>query len=126
MLAVLFAVSYQSIHTFSHDHHVKSECCDDSHHLTFKTSEKTFTESDDCPICDFKFAAFLSPEVFQFDFIPSKNLDAVRGVRLAQNFDFEEDYCVKYELMRLLMFGFIFVFNEALVNLEVVDVLFDI
>lgn len=27
----------------------------------------------------------------QFDFIPSKNLDAVRGVRLAQNFDFEED-----------------------------------
>lgn len=71
MLAVLFAVSYQSIHIFSHEHHVKSECCDDSHHLTFKTSEKTLTESDDCPVCDFKFAAFLSPEVLHFDFIPS-------------------------------------------------------
>ena len=71
MLAVLFAVCYQSVHTFSHEHHLKTECCDDSHHLTFKTSEKTFTESDDCPVCDFKFAAFLSPEVFHFDFIPS-------------------------------------------------------
>ena len=81
MLAVLFAVSYQSIHTFSHDHHVKSECCDDSHHLTFKTSEKTFTESDDCPICDFKWAAFLSPERFQYTlFVPSESipyLDAI-------------------------------------------------
>ena len=68
MLAVLFAVSYQSIHTFSHEHHVKSECCDDSHHLPFKTSEKTFTESDDCPICDFKFAAFLKTDIFTFKF----------------------------------------------------------
>jgi hypothetical protein len=71
MLAVLFAVSYQSIHTFSHEHHLKTECCDDSHHLTLKTSEKTVTESEDCPICDFKFVAFLSPEVLHFDFIPS-------------------------------------------------------
>jgi len=71
MLAVLFAVSYQSIHTFSHNHHLKSESCDDSHHLTFKTSEKTFTESDDCPVCDFKFAAFLSTEVLHFNLIPS-------------------------------------------------------
>jgi hypothetical protein len=50
MLAVLFALSYQSIHTFSHDHHLKSECCDDSHHLTLKTSEKTVSESEDCPV----------------------------------------------------------------------------
>ena len=71
MLAVLFTVCYQSIHTFSHDHHLKSECCDDSHHLTFKKSETKFTESEDCPICDFKFAAFLSPDVVHFDFIPS-------------------------------------------------------
>ena len=67
MLAVLFAVSYQSIHAFSHNHHLK----DDSHHLTFKTSEKTFNESDDCLICDFKFTVFLSPEVVHFEFIPS-------------------------------------------------------
>jgi len=71
MLAVLFAVSYQSIHIFSHDHHLKTECCDDSHHLSFKISEKTFTESEDCPVCDFKFAAFLSSEVLHFDLIPS-------------------------------------------------------
>lgn len=71
MLAVLFAVCYQSVHTFSHEHHLKTECCDDSHHLTLKTSEKTFTESEDCPICDFKFVAFLSPEVLHFDFIAS-------------------------------------------------------
>jgi hypothetical protein len=39
--------------------------------LIFKSSEKTITESEDCPVCDFKFAAFLSPEVLHFDFIPS-------------------------------------------------------
>ena len=71
MLAVLFAVCYQSVHAFSHEHHLKTECCDDTHHLTFKSSEKTVTESEDCPVCDFKFAAFLSPEVFHFEFIPS-------------------------------------------------------
>lgn len=71
ILAVLFTASYQSIHTFSHKHHLKTECCDDSHHLTLKTSEKTFSQSDDCPVCDFKFAAFLSPEVLHFDFISS-------------------------------------------------------
>lgn len=71
ILAVLFAACYQSVHAFSHEHHLKTECCDDTHHLTFKSSEKTVTESEDCPVCDFKFAAFLSPEVFHFDFIPS-------------------------------------------------------
>lgn len=71
MLAVLFATCYQSIHSFSHDHHTKSECCENSHHLTFKSSEKTFTKSDECPVCDFKFAAFLSTEILHFDFIPS-------------------------------------------------------
>ena len=71
MLAVLFAVSYQSIHTFSHKHHLKTEHCDHSHSLSFKNIKKTFSQSEDCPICDFKFVAFLAPEVFHFDFIPS-------------------------------------------------------
>ena len=71
ILAVLFAACYQSVHAFSHEHPLKTACCDDTHHLTFKSSEKTVAESDDCPICDFKFAAFLSPEVFHFEFIPS-------------------------------------------------------
>jgi hypothetical protein len=71
ILAVLFAVCYQSVHALSHEHQLKTECCDDTHHLPFKSSEKTVTESEDCPVCDFKFAAFLSAEVFHFDFIPS-------------------------------------------------------
>ncbi len=71
MLAVLFTVCYQSVHAFSHEHHLKTECCDDTHHLTFKSSEKTVTESEDCPVCDFKFAAFLSPELLHFECIPS-------------------------------------------------------
>ena len=71
MLAVLFAVSYQSIHTFSHNHHLKTEHCDHSHGLSFKSVEKTFSQNDDCPICDFKFVAFLAPEVFHFHFKPS-------------------------------------------------------
>ncbi|WP_339835128.1 hypothetical protein [uncultured Flavobacterium sp.] len=69
MLAVLFAVCYQSLHAFSHsvndkfDHnhsHSKSE-----KNLVYKVSEK-----ENCPVCDFKFAAFLSPEIFTFQFIP--------------------------------------------------------
>ena len=71
MLAVLFTVCYQSIHAFSHEHHVKTECCDDSHHVTFKTSEKTFTEIENCPICDFKFAAFLATAITHFNFVTS-------------------------------------------------------
>lgn len=71
ILAILFAVCYQSVHAFSHEHTTKTECCDDAHDLTFKSSEKTLTESEDCPVCDFKFAAFLSPEVFHFEFISS-------------------------------------------------------
>jgi hypothetical protein len=71
MLAVLFAACYQSVHAFSHEHTLKTACCDDSHHLSFKTSEKTVTESEDCPVCDFKFAAFVTPEILHFDIIPS-------------------------------------------------------
>lgn len=71
MLAVLFAVSYQSIHTFSHNHHLKTEHCDHSHSLSFKSVEKTLSANEDCPICDFKFAPFLVTAFYHFDFIPS-------------------------------------------------------
>ncbi len=71
ILAVLFAVCYQSVHAFSHEHHLVSISSDDPHHYTCKISENTVSESEDCPICDFKFAAFLSPEVLHFAFIPS-------------------------------------------------------
>ena len=65
MLSVLFAVSYQSVHTFSHHKHEETKSI---------SSEKTFTknisEKEHCPVCDFKFASFLSPEVFSFTFFP--------------------------------------------------------
>lgn len=65
MLSVLFAVSYQSLHTFSHHKHeeIKSVSLE-------KTFTKNLSEKENCPVCDFKFTSFLSPEVFTFTFFP--------------------------------------------------------
>ena len=71
MIAVLFAVSYQSVHIFSHENHSLSNVSDSTDHHVFKTYDTSYSASDDCPICDFKFVAFLAPEVVHFDFIPS-------------------------------------------------------
>lgn len=69
MLTVLFAVCYQSLHAFSHSikqesehYHTHSES---SKNLVYKISEK-----EGCPVCDFKFVAFLSPSTFHFTFNP--------------------------------------------------------
>lgn len=67
MLAVLFAVCYQSLHAFSH--HVN----EDSEHLHLKSDKNLvykISEKEECPICDFKFVAFISPEIYTFQFIP--------------------------------------------------------
>lgn len=65
MLSVLFAVSYQSMHVFLHHNHNAE---------TVSSSKKAFTknlsEKEDCLTCEFKFASFLSPEVFTFTFFP--------------------------------------------------------
>ena len=63
MLSVLFAVSYQSIHTFTHHSHEEKTS-------SFVEKTKTFSEKENCPVCDFKFASFLSPEVFTYTFFP--------------------------------------------------------
>ena len=65
MLSVLFAVSYQSLHTFSHHKHEETKSIS-----LEKTFTKTFSEKEHCPVCDFKFASFLSTEVFSFSFFP--------------------------------------------------------
>ena len=66
MLAVLFAVSYQSIHTFSHDHHLAHSCCDEvGQESNYKIN---FSETEECPICEFKFASFLAPEITTYTF----------------------------------------------------------
>ena len=63
MLSVLFAVSYQSLHTFSHHKHEETKPVS-----LEKTFTKNLSEKEHCPVCDFKFASFLSPEVFLFSF----------------------------------------------------------
>ena len=69
MLAVVFAICYQSLHYFSH--HLRN---DSEHYHSHSKSSKNLvykiSEKEDCPICDFKFAAFLSSEIFTFQFIP--------------------------------------------------------
>jgi hypothetical protein len=82
MLSVIFTVGYQSIHAFSHEHHHTVESIAKKQNSTDKsTTFKTFTEKENCPICDFKWAAFLSPERFQYTlFVPSESipyLDAI-------------------------------------------------
>ncbi len=74
MLSVIFTVGYQSIHAFSHEHHHTVECIAKQQSTTDKsTTFKTFTEKENCPICDFKWKAFLSPERFQYTlFVPSE------------------------------------------------------
>lgn len=65
MLSVLFAVSYQSVHYFSHHSHNETKEVS-----SVKSFTKNITEQDDCPICDFKFVSFLSSEILSFTFFP--------------------------------------------------------
>ncbi len=69
MLAVLFATCYQSIHIFSHDiHNETTHCCDETVVIQTKNIQKiSFSEKEDCPVCDFKFAGFLSPKIYFFN-----------------------------------------------------------
>lgn len=66
MLSVLFSVSYQSIHAFSHHHHNVS--CDNNHKSEEIAFKKTISEKEECPICDFKFTSFLKADFFSFTF----------------------------------------------------------
>jgi hypothetical protein len=65
-IAILFAICYQSLHIFTDEtHHFHDEVTQEH------TSQTKFSQDnhEDCPICDFEFAAFLSSEIFTFDFI---------------------------------------------------------
>lgn len=68
MLSVVFAVSYQSVHIFSHDHHVTESCHHHSEKNEIKTFGKTNSDKEECLVCDFKFASFLKTEIFTFNF----------------------------------------------------------
>lgn len=68
LIAMVFAIFYQSLHIFIDAEH---------HHSFFSIStkkekilkNKVVTEKDECPVCEFEFAAFLSSEIFTFQFI---------------------------------------------------------
>jgi hypothetical protein len=68
MLAVLFAVCYQSLHAFSHQLNEDSE---HNHSKSEKNLAEKVSEKQDCPICDFKFVAFISSETLQIEFLSS-------------------------------------------------------
>ena len=60
-LAVLFAICYQSLHIFTDEaHHFHDEVTQEH------TSKKHLSTDNhnDCPVCDFEFAAFLAEDVF--------------------------------------------------------------
>ncbi len=66
-LILLFVVSYQSVHILVHHHH------DDVHnetvsHNEYKTFKLKISEDEKCFVCDFKFASFLTSEIFSFNF----------------------------------------------------------
>lgn len=67
MLAVIFAVSYQSLHTFLYHEHNFSTCHNQGENKK-NTFEKTISEKEDCPVCEFKFTTFLKTEIFTFNF----------------------------------------------------------
>lgn len=65
-LALLFAIGYQSLHIFTDEaHHLNDE-------VTQENTSKTHLSADNhnnCPVCDYEFAAFLAEAVFTYDFI---------------------------------------------------------
>ena len=68
VLAILFAICYQSVHIFTdeaHQHH--------SHNVVTqeKTSKTHFSpdNQEDCPVCEFQFAAFLSSDVYVLNLV---------------------------------------------------------
>lgn len=67
MLSVVLAVSYQSLHTFchhsTHEHYLENSNLNDKDEKVSLGIEK-----EQCSVCDFKFASFLSPKIFTYSF----------------------------------------------------------
>lgn len=66
MLAVILAVSYQSLHILRHHSNPTIENLDTSSNK--KHLHIQITEKEQCHVCDFKFASFLSPKIFTYSF----------------------------------------------------------
>ncbi|WP_165396068.1 hypothetical protein [Flavobacterium sp. J27] len=67
MLSVILAVSYQSLHILCHhSNHAIENTIGSSNKEKSKIA--SITEKEQCHICDFKFASFLSPKIFTYSF----------------------------------------------------------
>ena len=66
MLSVIFAVSYQSLHAFTH--HLHKETTSSFPKKKKIAFTKTISEKENCPVCDYKFASFLSPNLLTYSF----------------------------------------------------------
>lgn len=72
MLAVLFAILFQSVHSFEH---LADEFTHDHCHHKYDTSKTEFTHAhhdfDHCFACEFTFSSYLPTEFFSFSFTNS-------------------------------------------------------
>lgn len=69
ILAVVFTIGYQSLHILLDEHH---------HHNSIEIikskSKIKITEKEDCPICDFHFAAFLKTDFATYKLLSKKGI----------------------------------------------------
>ena len=85
MLAVILAVSYQSLHIFRHHSNSVIENYDVSSNK--KQTHIKVTEKEECHVCDFKFASFLSPKIFTYSlYFPFKESPYSFSVKEALSF----------------------------------------
>ena len=68
LIVMVFAICYQSLHIFIDETHYHHEA-EHSNHVKTIAYKKLYTEKEECPVCEFEFAAFLSSEIFTFKFI---------------------------------------------------------
>ncbi|VXB42832.1 conserved hypothetical protein [Flavobacterium sp. 9AF] len=85
MFSVILAVSYQSLHILHHHSNPIIEKTDSA--LNKKKFKIKITEKEECHICDFKFASFLSPKTFTYSFyVPFKESPYSFSVKEALSF----------------------------------------
>lgn len=61
-LAILFAICYQSLHIFIDQEHHHFHDQEISKHSS--QTQVTVDNHEDCPVCDFEFAAFLTEDIY--------------------------------------------------------------
>lgn len=72
-LAILFAICYQSLHIFidqEHHHlHFHQEDIQKKYRINESKTQVSVDNHEDCPVCDFEFAAFLTEDIYVLDLV---------------------------------------------------------